>query len=574
MSSVLGIDLGTTNSVAAMVIDGRPVVIPNPFGKRVTPSVVSFTPEDEFLVGEPARNQAAINSGRTVFSIKRRMGSVYKVWMEGKSYLPQEISAVILRKLRRDAESFRKRKITQAVITVPAYFNHAQRQATKEAGTIAGLDVIRIINEPTAAALAYGLHENPQPQTILVYDLGGGTFDVSLLEIGGGVFEVLAASGNNHLGGDDFDRILIEDVRTRFKKRTGVDLMTDPFSRNKLREEMEKAKISLSQLRSVSVSVPFISATREGPVHLEEEFTQVQFEQMIETYVSSTIGPIHRVLNDSGRSLGEIDRVLLVGGSTRIPLVQRMIYEAVGIRPSISINPDEIVAMGAALQGAILEGEIRGSVLIDVTPFTLGIETEGGGFASIIPRNRPIPIERSRIFTAPPKEMGTIEIHVLQGELARADQNVSLGRFHLQEIGCPKEESKIRVTFSIDTDGIVHVRAVNTSTGHRDEVTITDLKALSGNQLEQMTKSADRCELEARQREREIDRLVRTGQDLIRQARALLDSLVKSEKEVMLESIGQLNDALSTCDRAALKNCISDLEFLLEQMAEVTERMP
>jgi len=571
MSSVLGIDLGTTNSVAAMVIDGCPLVIPNSFGKRITPSVVSFARDGEVFVGEPARNRAVIDNARTIFSIKRRMGMSHKVWIDGASYLPQEISAMILRKLRRDAESYLKHQVTQAVITVPAYFNHAQRQATREAGTIAGLDVIRIINEPTAAALAYGLHEATESKTILVYDLGGGTFDVSLLEIGDGLFEVLATSGNNRLGGEDFDRALMEDVRARFKTRTGVDLFNDPFACAKIREEVEKAKISLSQRRQVSISIPFISATDDGPLHLEEEFTRIQFEQMIEPLVTSTISPIQRVLREAKKDTEEIDQVLLVGGSTRIPLVQRVLQETVGIRPDMAPNPDELVAIGAALQGSILEGELKGSVLMDVTPFTLGVETEGGEFAPIIPRNKPIPIGRSRVFTAPPKEQGAVEIHVLQGESNRADQNTSLGRFHLDHIGCSGKESQVRVTFFVNSDGIVQVSAANTGTGRQEDRLISGLQALSRSQLDELTQSAQQRELDARRRERETDRLVREAREMIRRARNLLESLVKSEQSVMLESIELLNEALLTGDRDSLKNCISDMGFLLEQMEETTE---
>ncbi len=573
MSPILGIDLGTTNSVAALLMDGRPVVVPNPFGKRVTPSVVSFTRDGEVLVGEAARNQASINSKRTIFSIKRRMGTSMRTWIDNQSYLPQEICAMILRKLRRDAEAFFRREITKAVVTVPAHFNHAQRQATKDAGAIAGLEVLRIINEPTAAALAYGLHESREPQTILVYDLGGGTFDVSLLEIGGGVFEVLATCGNNRLGGDDFDRLLMEDIRKRFKDKTGVDLSADPFARMKLREEVEGAKISLSQVRSLTLSVPFISATEDGPIHLEEELTRAQFEQMIHHYIESTKVQLRRVLFEAKKSVDEIQKILLVGGSTRIPLVHDMLYRTLGIRPSISVNPDEIVALGAAIQGSILEGELKGAVLVDVTPFDLGIETEGGGFTSIIPRNKPIPIERGRLFTTPTRGQDAVEIHILQGESTKADQNVSLGRFQLRGLARGGKESRIRVTFSIDADGIVHVRAADVYTGQRKQLTVTAQDGTYGAEVEQMAHSANRREMESRAREREVDQLIRRGHELIRRARALKDSLLDDEQSVIVESIEQLNQAMLGYDRTALKACIADMEFMLQELEEVGEHL-
>ncbi|MBO8126151.1 MAG: molecular chaperone DnaK, partial [Firmicutes bacterium] len=464
MSKVVGIDLGTTNSVIAVMEGGEPTVIPNAEGGRTTPSVVAFK-NGERLVGTVAKRQAITNPDRTVISIKRKMGSDYKVKIDDQTYTPEQISAFILQKLKRDAEAYLGEEVKEAVITVPAYFTDAQRQATKDAGRIAGLDVKRIINEPTAAALAYGL-DKEEDQTILVFDLGGGTFDVSILEIGDGVFEVKATSGNNHLGGDDFDDRIIQYLISEFKKEHGIDLSKDRSAMQRLKEAAEKAKIELSGLASTTISLPFITMDESGPKHLEMNLTRAKFNELTADLVEATMGPTRRALEDAGLKPSDIDKVILVGGSTRIPAVQEAIKNLIGKEPHKGVNPDEVVAIGAAIQGGVLAGEVKDIVLLDVTPLSLGIETLGGVFTKLIERNTTIPTEKKQIFSTAADNQTTVDIHVLQGERAMAKDNVTLGRFQLTGIPpAPRGVPQIEVAFNIDVNGIVHVSAKDLGTG-------------------------------------------------------------------------------------------------------------
>jgi chaperone protein DnaK len=504
MGKVIGIDLGTTFSCMAVMEGGQPVVIPNAEGARTTPSVVAFTKEGEILVGQVARRQAIVNPERTVMSIKRHMGSDYKVKIDNKEYTPQQISAYILMKLKRDAEAYLGEKITQAVITVPAYFNDSQRQATKDAGRIAGLEVLRIINEPTAASLAYGL-DKEGTHKIMVYDLGGGTFDVSILEIGEGVFEVLATSGNNHLGGDDFDQRIMDWLVQEFKAETGIDLKNDKMALQRLKEAAEKAKIELSTLTTTEINLPFISADANGPKHLTRTLTRAKFEQLISDLVESTEGPVRQALNDAGLTPVQIDRVLLVGGSTRIPYVQETVKRIMGKEPSKGINPDECVAIGAAIQGAVLSGEVKDIVLLDVTPLSLGIETLGGVFTKIIERNTTIPTKKSQIFTTAADGQTSVEIHVLQGERAMARDNKTLGRFVLDGIPpAPRGVPQIEVTFDIDANGIVHVSAKDLGTGKEQHITITSTTNLTEEEIKRMQDEARKYEEEDKNEERQL----------------------------------------------------------------------
>ena len=491
MSRIIGIDLGTTNSCVAVMEAGEPVVIPSAEGSRTTPSVVAFSRTGERMVGQIAKRQAVTNHERTVSSIKREMGTGYKVNIDGKRYTPQEISAILIQKLKGDAESYLGGPVTEAVITVPAYFTDAQRQATKDAGKIAGLEVRRIINEPTAAALAYGV-DKEEPQKIMVYELGGGTFDVSILDISGGVIEVLATAGNNHLGGDDFDRCLMDELVREFRKAYRLDLSRDPVAMERIREAAEKAKIELSSMSQTTVSLPYIAVGRDGPLHLEQTVTRARFNELTAHLVQATRGPVDQAINDSGVPLSQISKVLMVGGSSRIPAVQELVQSMTGRLPFKGINPDECVAMGACLQAGVLSGAVTGLLLLDVTPLSLGIETVGGVCTRIIERNTTLPIRKSQIFTTAANYQSSVDIHVLQGERPMAKQNKELGRFQLTGIrralrGVPQ----IEVTFAIDANGIVQVTAKDLATGRAQDITITSSSNMSQADIDRAVREAE-----------------------------------------------------------------------------------
>lgn len=502
MSKVIGIDLGTTNSCVAVLEGGEPVVIPNPEGARITPSVVGFSKTGEKLVGQVAKRQAVSNPDNTVLSIKRHMGSDHKVTLMGKAYSPQEISAMILQKLKSDAEAYLGSSVKQAVITVPAYFTDSQRQATKDAGTIAGLEVLRIINEPTAAALAYGL-DKEKDQTVLVYDLGGGTFDVSILELSQGMVEVKATSGNNHLGGDDFDQRLIDYIVSEFKKSNAVDLSKDRMALQRLKEAAEKAKIELSGVTQTNINLPFITMSAEGPLHLDLNITRAKFEELAADLVEATMGPTRQAMDDAKLTFKEIDQVILVGGSTRIPAVQEAIKRISGKEPHKGVNPDEVVALGAAIQGGVLSGEMKDIVLVDVAPLSLGIETLGSVFTRIIDRNTTIPTTKSQVFSTAADSQTSVDIHVLQGEREMAAYNKTLGRFQLSGIPpAPRGVPQIEVKFDIDVNGIVHVSAKDMATGNEQKVTITASTGLSKDEIDKMRKDAEaNAENDKKQRE-------------------------------------------------------------------------
>ena len=491
MSKIIGIDLGTTNSCVAVMEGGEPVVIPNPEGARTTPSVVGFSKTGERIVGQAAKRQAVTNPERTITSIKRKMGSDYKVSIDGKSYTPQEISAMILQKLKSDAEAYLGEPVTEAVITVPAYFTDAQRQATKDAGKIAGLEVKRIINEPTAAALAYGA-DKEDDQKIMVYDLGGGTFDVSIIEMGDGIQEVLATAGNNHLGGDDFDDRLINYLADQFKGETGIDLRSDKMAMQRLKEAAEKAKIDLSGMTQTNVNLPFITADATGPKHLDCNITRAKFNELTADLVQATMGPVNQALSDAGLKPSDLDKILLVGGSSRIPAVQEAVKNITGKEPFKGINPDECVAIGAAIQGGVLTGEVKGIVLLDVTPLSLGLETLGGVFTKIIDRNTTIPAKKSQVFSTAADGQTSVEVHVLQGEREMAKDNKTLGMFHLDGImPAPRGVPQIEVTFDIDANGIVHVSAKDLGTGKEQHITITSSTNMSKEDVEKAVKEAE-----------------------------------------------------------------------------------
>ncbi|MBE3593521.1 MAG: molecular chaperone DnaK [Candidatus Carbobacillus altaicus] len=551
MGKVIGIDLGTTNSVVAVLEGGEPIVIPTPEGSRITPSVVAFKPDGERLIGEPAKRQAITNPQRTIMSIKRHMGSDYKVTIDDKSYTPQQISAMILQKLKSDAEAYLGEEVTQAVITVPAYFNDAQRQATKDAGKIAGLEVLRIINEPTAASLAYGLDKEGD-QTILVFDLGGGTFDVSILELGGGVFEVKATSGDNHLGGDDFDQAIIDYLVATFKAEQGIDLSKDPMAMQRLKEASEKAKKDLSGVLSTTISLPFITADASGPKHLEMTLTRAKFEELTAHLVERTMGPTRRALEDAGLSASQIDKVILVGGSTRIPAVQEAIKKLIGKEPFKGVNPDEVVALGAAIQAGVLSGEVKDVVLLDVTPLSLGIETLGGVFTKLIERNTTIPTSKSQIFSTAADNQTSVEIHVLQGERPMAKDNKTLGRFILSDIPpAPRGVPQIEVKFDIDANGIVHVSAKDLGTGREQRITITGTSGLSDEEIERMIKEAEAHAEEDRKRQErvelknEADQLIYTTEKTLKD---LGDKVDAADKEKAETAIKELREALEKDD--------------------------
>ena len=505
MGKIIGIDLGTTNSCVAVLEGGEPSVIANPEGARTTPSVVAFTKTGERLVGQVAKRQAITNPDRTISSIKREMGTDYKVEIDDKKYTPQEISAMILQKLKADAESYLGETVSQAVITVPAYFSDAQRQATKDAGKIAGLEVLRIINEPTAAALAYGLDKDTD-QKIMVYDLGGGTFDVSILEIGDGVFEVLATSGNNRLGGDDFDDKVMNYLADEFKKENGIDLRQDKMALQRLKEAAEKAKIELSGVMSTNVNLPFITADATGPKHLDITITRQKFNELTSDLVEKTMIPSQNAIKDAGISASDIDKVLLVGGSSRIPAVQEAVQRLIGKEPHKGINPDECVAVGASIQAGVLSGDVDDLVLLDVTPLSLGIETMGGVFTKIIERNTTIPTKKSQVFSTAADSQTSVEVHVLQGEREMAAYNKTLGRFSLTNIPpAPRGVPQIEVSFDIDANGIVHVTAKDLGTGNQQDITITSSTNLSDEDIEKAVKEAEQFAAEDKKKKEEVD---------------------------------------------------------------------
>ncbi len=573
MSRVVGIDLGTTNSCIAVMEGSEAVVIANAEGERTTPSVVGFSKSNERLVGRIARRQAITNPERTVLSIKRRMGTDYKADIDGKKYTPQEISAMILQKMKTDAEAYLGEKITQAVITVPAYFTDSQRQATKDAGKIAGLEVLRIINEPTAAALAYGLDKD-ETQTILVFDLGGGTFDVSILEIGDGVFEVKATSGNNRLGGDDFDDKIINWLVDEFKKENGIDLRNDKMSLHRLKEAAEKSKHELSGVMSTDINIPYITATQEGPLHLERTLTRAKFNEMTADLVEKTMGPLRQALKDSGLKGTQIDKVILVGGSTRIPAVQDAIKNFIGKEPFKGINPDEVVAVGAAIQAGVLSGEVTDVVLLDVTPLSLGIETLGGVFTRIIDRNTTIPTAKSQVFTTAGDNQTSVDIHVLQGERKMAQHNVTLGRFQLTGIpSAPRGVPQVEVKFDIDVNGIVHVTAKDLATSKEQKITITSSSGLSDDDIEKMVQDAEKFAEEDEIRLKEIetrnnaDSMIYQADKTLKEFADKIDEETKSKIETAKE---ELNQALQGDDMADIE---AKTEALTEAIYAFTAKM-
>ena len=538
MSKIIGIDLGTTNSCVAVMEGGEPVVIPNAEGSRTTPSVVAFTKSGERLVGQVAKRQAVTNPDRTIISIKRDMGTDRRINIDGKDYTPQDISAMILMKLKADAEAYLGEPVTEAVITVPAYFSDSQRQATKDAGRIAGLDVKRIINEPTAASLAYGL-DKEESHKILVYDLGGGTFDVSLLEVGDGVFEVLATNGNTRLGGDDFDQRIIDYLAAEFKKENGIDLKQDRMALQRLKEAAEKAKIELSGVMSTNINLPFITADATGPKHLDITLTRAKFDELTRDLVDATVAPIQNALRDAGITAAEVGRVILVGGSTRIPAVQEAVRKMTGKEPYRNINPDECVAVGAAIQAGVLGGEVKDVLLLDVTPLSLGIETMGGVFTRLIDRNTTIPCKKSQIFSTAADGQTSVEVHVLQGEREMAAGNKTLGRFQLTGIApAPRGVPQIEVTFNIDSNGIVNVSAKDLGTGNEQQVTITSSTNLSEDEINQRVKEAEQYAAEDKKRKEEVETLNRA------------DSMI-FEIEKQLREIG---DKLDPADKATVEN--------------------
>lgn len=570
MGKAIGIDLGTTNSCVTVMEGGEATVIPNPEGNRTTPSVVGFSKEGERLVGEVAKRQAITNPDQTVSSIKRHMGTDYKAKIGDKEYSPQEISAMILQKLKTDAEAYLGEKVTKAVITVPAYFNDSQRQATKDAGTIAGLEVERIVNEPTAAALAYGM-EKEEDQTILVYDLGGGTFDVSILELGDGFFEVKATSGDNKLGGDDFDDAIIEYLVAEFKKENGIDLSKDRMAEQRLKDAAEKAKKDLSGVLTTTISLPFITADNTGPKHLEMNLTRAKFEDLTSHLVERTMGPTRQALEDADLKPDEVDRVILVGGSTRIPAVQEAIKNLTGKDPHKGVNPDEVVALGAAVQAGVLSGDVKDVVLLDVTPLSLGIETLGGVFTKLIERNTTIPTSQSQVFSTAADNQTSVDIHVLQGEREMAAGNKTLGRFQLTDIPpAPRGVPQIEVSFDIDANGIVNVSAKDMGTGKSQKITITSSSGLSDEEIEQMVKDAEaHAEEDKKQREKveirnEADQLVFTTEKTLKD---LGDKVDESEKQKAEDAKAKLKKALEGDDTDEIKKASEELQEVVQQLS-------
>ena len=571
MGKIIGIDLGTTNSCVAVIEGGEPVIIANAEGDRTTPSVVAFSAEGERMIGHVAKRQAITNPDRTVSSIKREMGSAFKVSIDDKQYTPQEISAMVLQKLKGDAETYLGTKVTEAVITVPAYFTDSQRQATKDAGKIAGLDVKRIINEPTAAALAYGL-DKEQDQKIMVYDLGGGTFDVSILEIGDGVIEVLATAGNNRLGGDDFDECVMNYLLAEFKKDTGVDLSTDKIAIQRLREAAEKAKTDLSGVTTATINLPYITADATGPKHLDHTLTRAKFNELTEHLVEKTLGPVNQAISDSGLNASQLSKVLLVGGSTRIPAVQDAVKKITGRDPFRGINPDECVAAGAAIQGGVLGGDVEGILLLDVTPLSLGIETLGGVCTKLIERNTTIPTKKSQVFSTAADNQTSVEVHVLQGERDMAQYNKSLGRFHLDGIAPARRGiPQIEVSFDIDANGIVNVSAKDLGTGSSQNITITASANLSKEDIEKAVKEAEQYAEEDAKRKDEVDTRNHADQ-MVYQSEKTLDEMGDKvdadDKQTIEAAIEKVKTALSGTDTQTIKDAVSELEKAFYAVSE------